>query len=87
MGRLYAEGLAESAEDRMIDLVQAVTIHLSSNHYPPVHKAFVPVAVRAIELASDGQWDEDLEMPNGLTRSVYFIVDGLHLHPFVTEEE
>lgn len=85
MGRTYAEGLAESVEDSMIDLRQAVLIHLSSNHYPPVHSSFVDVALAAIEATSEGRADEDIEMPNGLTRSAYFIMDGLHLWSFLPE--
>jgi hypothetical protein len=85
MGSLYAEGLAESVEDSMIDLRQAILIHLSSNHYPPVHPSFADVALRAIEAASQGRADEDILMPNGLTRSAYFIMEGLHLWSFLPE--
>jgi len=85
MGNQVAEGYAEAVEDGLIDLTQALTIHLSGNHYPPVHPSFVDTALEAIRLANEGQFDEDVTMANGLVRSVHFIIDGLHLWAFVNE--
>ena len=61
--------------------------HLCFNHFPPISNVFVPVAERAIELANDGDWDETIEMPNGITLSAGEIVDQLHLTSFVTFED
>lgn len=85
MGNQVARGYADAVEDGLIDLTQAVLVHLSSNHYPPVHPNFLETALEAIRLANEGQFDEDVTMANGLVRSVYFIIDGLHLWAFVEE--
>lgn len=87
MGRAYAEGLAQATDEALIELERAVELHLTTNHYPPVSRAFVGVAVHALSMVSEGRAQEDLTMPNGLVRSAYFIVDGLHLWPFLEEEE
>lgn len=66
-----------------LSLEEKLDWHLSGNHHPPVDKAFIPVAIAAIELAEKGDFSTSLSMPNGLTRSVKFIVENLHLEPFV----
>lgn len=82
MGNLQAISLAELAIDDNA-LHNALAIHLGSNHYPPISYAFIPVAKQAIELASEGEWDAELEYPNGLVRTVSHTVEGLHLDAFV----
>ena len=64
-------------------LQHALDWHLQHNHYPPVSLVFKPVAERAIELAADDDWDEMIEMPNGIVLSVGEIVDQLHLLDFI----
>lgn len=86
MGNAYAQGFAEIVEAGELRLEQAIAIHLKTNHYPPVHEAFVPVALGAIELANDGQWEAELYYPNGLTRTVAHTVEGLHLEAFLDQE-
>lgn len=63
MGRLGAEAFAEQVDEGNVSLTGAVSWHLSSNHYPPLPAFFVPVAIRAIELARDEEWDEDIDLP------------------------
>jgi hypothetical protein len=70
--------------DSNLDIEAKMAWHLTGNHVPPIDEAFVPVAVQAIELANTNNWDELLELPNGLERSVAFIINGMHLEPFVT---
>ena len=48
---------------------------------------FVPVAQKAIERASRGDWDSRLELPGGLGLTVEKVVAGLHLEGFVDREE
>ena len=83
MGNLTAIGLAESG----VPLETALAIHLKSNHYPPIHEAFIPVAKEAIALAEDEEWDAELTYPNGLVRTVAHTVEGLHLDAFISEGE
>jgi hypothetical protein len=82
MGRAQAEEMAS-----LTDLSTAVSWHLKSNHYPPVHEAFLPVALEAIELASQGDWDTIQEYPNGIERTVAHTIEGLHLDTYVTHDE
>lgn len=86
MGTVNAHGFAEAVNDGLVSQRQALVWHLTANHYPPIHEVFVPVAEQAIELANIGDWDETIEMPNGITKSVGEIVDELHLTPFVDLE-
>ena len=82
MGNLQSRSLAELAkEEEALD--SALAIHLSSNHYPPVDAVFSPVAKKAIKVAVEGDYDAELEYPNGLVRSVAHTVEGLHLDTFV----
>lgn len=87
MGSTQAAGYAEAVEEGIASLDMALTAHLGSNHYPPVHPVFVPVAKEAIELANDGNWAAELTLPNGITKSVSEIIDELHLDAFLTPEE
>ena len=86
MGNLHAQEFAGMVEVGDLRLEQAVAIHLRANHYPPVHEAFIPIAVEAIKFANDAKWDAELEYPNGLTRTVAHTIEGLHLDAFLDEE-
>lgn len=86
MGNLHAQEFAGMVEVGDLRLEQALAIHLKSNHYPPVDDAFIPVAMGAIELANDDQWDAELVYPNGLTRTVEYTIEGLHLEAFLDED-
>lgn len=87
MGNLHAMEFAELVKAEDLRLEQALAIHLKTNHYPPVDDAFIPVAMGAIELANDGQWDAELVYPNGLTRTAGYTIEGLHLEHFLDEQE
>lgn len=65
MGRLGALGMAEQVGEGNIALRQAVSWHLTSNHYPPHPSYMVPVALAAIEAGQDEEWDRELELPKG----------------------
>lgn len=85
MGYATALGIADSN----ISLEQQVSWHFSSNCYPPVPQFMVPVAVKAIEQAIADEWDEVLDLPEGVSFrnnssvKVYDIIDGLFLQAFV----
>lgn len=68
-----------------LPLEEMMSWHLTGNHEPPIDEVFIQVAVEAINLAKRGVWDQTLLMPNGLLRTVEFIVENLHLEPFVPE--
>ena len=87
MGYMQSEGLREAMEEGYLELEQAISVHLRSNHYPPVHEAFIPVCIEAINRANSGDWDSVLEYPNGLTRTVSYTIEGLHLRSFLDIDE
>jgi hypothetical protein len=84
MGRLQADEMAVLA-----DIDQALTWHLTSNHYPPVPIDMVPVCRQAIEAQNDGDWDCLIELPEGTYyrgRSyapAWAIVEAHHLESWV----
>jgi len=61
----------------------ALEYHLRHNHYPAVNLIFIPIAKQAIALGREGDFDTVLLMPNGLSKSVGDIVEGLHLDSFL----
>lgn len=79
MGANFARDLADGIGG--IDLATAVAVHLSANHYPPVHPDFVPVALWAIETVGDDP-NGTVVMPNGITKTAWQVVEGLHLSHF-----
>jgi len=81
MGRMWIEGLMEVENN--VDKLLA--IHLTGNHYPPISLDFVPACKKAIKYCNNGKYDKKIKMPNGLTRTASFIVDGLHLESFIME--
>ena len=87
MGSLHAMEYANSVKEGGMDLDTALLIQLQSNHYPPIHSVFVPVAKKAIELANQGEWSEIIDMPNGRSLSVSSIIEQLHLDSFLDGEE
>ncbi len=38
---------------------QALRWHLQSNHYPPIHEAFLPAAKKALEYAREACFDPE----------------------------
>jgi hypothetical protein len=87
MGNMNAIGMAGAVSEGQVSLRAALEWNLRSNHFPPVSLDFVPTCEAAIEKANAGDWEDRIEMPNGMTKTVGEIVDGLHLHSFVQYED
>jgi len=89
MGSVYAEGLTEVG----LSLEDQILVHLTSNHYPPVPKIMVPTCIEAIDKANEGEWDEMIKMPEGVSYKgedeapVHAIVEQHHLEFWVIESE
>ena len=62
MGRLYAEGIAETD----LPISDQIAWHLRGNFYPPVPVSMVPVCVAAIEAAFERDWDRSIDLPEGV---------------------
>jgi len=94
MGGLHTLEFAEMVKNGEIDLNQALHYHLTSNHYPSVSPAFIPVVKQAINIANEAivsddesLWNTELELPNGNKATVSQIVNGLHLDWFLNRSE
>lgn len=91
MGSAFATDLASG--DYVIGLETQVSIHLSSNHYPPVPSSMVAPCIAAIQACSDGDSDADIELPEGIlwkgqsSAPAAAIVEGHHLDAWVEWED
>lgn len=79
--------------DEGLDLDVALLWHLTSNHYPSIPEAMIPVARKAIEHANANEWDEQIDFPAGWVvndasqMSVRRIVEIMHLDAFIDVDE
>ena len=60
--------------------------HLQNNQYPSVSLDFIPICIEAIECYNMGEFDVEITMPNGIVKTAWDIVDGLHLDWFIDNE-
>lgn len=87
MGANFAHDLA--TEGFGLSLEQQISIHLTSNHYPPVPTSMVPVCIEAIDAYNAGDHDAEIELPDGVshlgrqTVSAGKIIDALHLGEWI----
>lgn len=87
MGNLQSEDMARLTRAGAVDIDTALSWHLTSNHYPPVHPVFLPIAKEAIARANAGDWDSVLDLPNGKRLTVATIVEELHLDFFLEDDD
>lgn len=87
MGGMHASEFAEAVNRGDLGLEGALRWHLQSNHFPPIHTDFIPACLAAIEAFSEGDVMRNIEMCNGRTLPAWEIVNGLHLHPFLEQDE
>ena len=89
MGALHAMELADSE----LDLETQIRFQLRSNHYPPVPVSMVPVCIEAIDKANEGEWEELITLPEGVSwrgepcAPVHAIVEQHHLEFWIIESE
>jgi len=75
-----------------IRMMVALQWHLTSNHYPPIPEAFVPVAQDAIEKINLDEGDDLVVLPDGCTINgqsalpAYEIARLMHLDSFIEQE-
>ena len=85
MGHTQAAGMAEAGG------VNETTIswHLTVNHYPPLSTDLVGPCLKAIELADNGDWNDEVKLPEGITfrdketAPVWEMVNTFHLGAFL----
>ena len=89
----YLSALAMTDEELGLSLEDQISLHLTTNHYPPVPASMVPVCIEAIDNANEGNWDAEVSMPEGVsyrgmsTAPVYAIVEQHHLAAWIIESE
>lgn len=90
MGYNTALDLSEELE---LDLEMAISIHLRSNHYPPVPLSMVQPCIDAIDACYEDNFNLEIEMPEGVlykgrtTAPAWAIVEQHHLNAWLPEEE
>ena len=79
MGNMYINGFLENN----IDLDLALKIQLQNNHFPPVSLDFIPSCKKALDACLNDNSDKKIKMCNGITKSAWSIIEGLHLESFL----
>lgn len=92
MGTLRAMEMAEAASNGEISLDQALTYHLTANHFPPVPASMIEACKQAIELGNQGDFEGEVTLPEGITyrdqptAPAYEVIEAHHLHAFLDSE-
>ena len=90
MGINFATDLASGDFVQSID--RQISIHFSSNCYPPVPQFMVQVAIDAIDAINEGDLDRQIDLPAGVsfrdskTVSASDVVDQLRLDAWIEGE-
>ena len=96
MGAQFARDLAEATKGDAPDalrLEQAVAYHLRGPYYPPLPYSLVQVAIEVIMLANEGNFDEEVYLPDGVTYRggnlvpARVAVEAWHLNAFIDYED
>ena len=89
MGRATAMDLAESN----VSLEQQLTIHFSSNCYPPIPQQMIPTAKMAIFHFWEEDYDAMIQLPEGVSFrgsnevSARNVIESYRLDAWVMEDE
>jgi hypothetical protein len=92
MGNNFATELADNDLFPELDLEMAISIHLQSNHYPPVPLSMVEPCIEAIDAYHEEDFDRAIEMPEGVSyrgqthAPAWAIVQQHHLEAWLPEE-
>lgn len=90
MGSNFAMDLASGEFVDSLD--RQISIHFSSNCYPPVPQFMVDPAIEAINAINEGDYDLEIDLPSGVSFrgaqsvSASKIVDSLRLDAWINEE-
>jgi hypothetical protein len=93
MGRNMSYELSNTELFPELELEQAITIQLRSNHYPPVPYSMVPIFIEAIYAYNVGDFQREIKLPEGvLWRGQEFapaaaIIDSHHLDAWIEYED
>lgn len=90
MGSNFANDLSTMEN---VSLVSQISIHLRSNHYPPVPYEMISVCIEAIEAYNNWESDREIELPAGATwrgkeyAPAYEIINAHHLQSWLYDDE
>jgi hypothetical protein len=95
MGNTLSIDLAGFVGSDTLALENAVRIQLQNNHFPPIPEFFIPVCLQAIELANQGNYDDWVALPEGVTdaqsglstTTVSKLIEWAHLDFFITPRD
>lgn len=91
MGSMNALGMNEAVVDGLIELRQALSWHLTSNHYPSVPLSMLDACVLAIGYMNEEDTDANITLPEGVlwrgqtVAPAWAVVDAYHLESFLEE--
>ena len=71
MGNLSA--LALQDEELNYTLEQQLSLHFQTNCYPPIPQQMIPTAVAALDAINDGEGDNLIDLPEGVTFRGYSV--------------
>jgi hypothetical protein len=92
-GEFMGHATAIDIKDTGLSLREQLTWHLRGNHYPPIPSSMVDPCILAVNLASNGEWDSRVELPEGITyrgedsAPAHAIVEQHHLEAWVITDE
>lgn len=66
---------------------QMLMTHLRYNFYPSILPRFYPMIEKAIKLANEEKYDEEIVFPNGKTLTVQWIIEEFRLEMFLDDWE
>lgn len=74
------------------DLYSSISWQLRSNHYPPVPYEMIGIAVKAVELAREGDFDTEIKTPFEHRTYGYYvparaIIESYRLWPWLDDGE
>jgi hypothetical protein len=93
MGNNFATELADNDLFPELDLEMAISIHLQSNHYPPVPLSMVEPCIEAIDAYYEDNYDKMIEMPEGVSYKgnthapAWAIIQQHHLDAWLPESD
>lgn len=89
MGAMKAMDIAEN-----FDLEEGISVHLRTNHYPPVPIEMLPTCIEAIDAVnSEADWDKLITLPDGILYKglpqapASAIIEQHHLEFWIIESE
>ena len=92
MGNMTARELAFLGNEGL-GLRRALSIHLTSNHYPPIQDIMIDPCIEAIDNANAGEWDKLVSLPEGVgyrgltVAPTQAIIEQHHLDSFLDDNE